>query len=107
MHVRLVKVSIAKSAAPCYSMDMVEVLHLPIGKNKTRLSVTLDIDTAHYIEDLAKNEDRTVSSMIAVLIKESLGNRKKVHHGFVRGAEYYKTATNSVDDKDETQDKEP
>jgi hypothetical protein len=75
-----------------------EVLHLPIGKNKTRLAVTLDLITAHSVEELAGKEKRSVSAMLAILVTEALENRKKSQHGFIRGAEYYKRVTESADD---------
>jgi len=56
---------------------IVEVLHLPIGKNKTRLTTTVDVDIAENVEDLAEKENRTVSAMLAILIKEALDNRNK------------------------------
>jgi hypothetical protein len=50
------------------------VLHLPVGKNKTRLTVTLESSTAQCIEGLAEKENRTVSAMAAILITEALTN---------------------------------
>ena len=78
---------------------LMEVLHLPIGKNKTRLAVTLDITTAKSVEGLAEEEKRSVSAMLAILVTEALENRDKKQHGFVRGAEYYKRATESAENK--------
>jgi predicted transcriptional regulator len=66
------------------------VLHLPIGKDKTRINVTLSKDTAKSVETLAENEKRTVSAMMAILVEEALDNRNKNKHGFIRGADYYK-----------------
>ena len=63
---------------------------MPISKNKTRLAVTLDLPTAQLVEELAENEKRSVSAMLAVLITEALDNRDKSKHAFVHGAEYYK-----------------
>jgi hypothetical protein len=67
-----------------------EVLHLPIGKDKTRIAVTLVKDTAKSVEELAEHEKRTVSAMMAILVEEALNIRNKNKYGFVRGAEYYK-----------------
>ena len=50
---------------------------MPIGKNKTRLTTTVDVDIAENVEDLAEKENRTVSAMLAILIKEALDNRNK------------------------------
>ena len=64
---------------------------MPISKNKTRLAVTLDLQTAQLVEELAEKDKRSVSAMLAVLITEALENRDKSKHAFVRGAEYYKS----------------
>ena len=82
--------------------QITEVLHLPIGKNKTRLAVTVEIGVAQKVEELAEKEERTISAMLAILVKEALENRNKSRGGFVRGAEYYKRATDSPDDTDKT-----
>ena len=72
---------------------------MPISKNKTRLAVTLDLQTAQLVEELAKKEQRSGSAMLAILITEALENRKKLNTGgFVRSAEYYKRVSESVDD---------
>jgi hypothetical protein len=81
-----------------------EVLRLPIGKNKTRLAVTLEIITAEQVEKLAKTEKRSVSAMLAILITEALDNRKKVQYGFVRGADYYKCIMENKKNVEDTLD---
>ena len=65
---------------------------MAIGKDKKRLAVTLDADTAKCVEEMAKNENRSSSAMLAILVGESLKNRSKTWHAFVRGAYYYKSA---------------
>ena len=77
---------------------------MPIGKNKTRLAVTLDLSTAKNIEDMAEKEKRTVSAMLAILINEALDKRNKSQHGFIRGADYYKTVIDSKRIQDENAD---
>ena len=79
-------------------IKLMEVLHLPIGKNKTRLAVTLDLDTAKIIEEMAENEKRSGSAMLAILISEALETRKKAKYGFVRSTEYYRSVTDNADD---------
>ena len=74
---------------------------MPIGKNKTRLTATVEVGIAQSVEDLADKENRTVSAMLAILIKEALDNRNKTQHGFIRGAEYYKCVTESAEDETE------
>ena len=83
-----------------------EVLHLPIGKNKTRLAVALDIGTAQAIKDMAAKEKRSASAMLAILIAEALENRKKPQqqHAFIRGAEYNARAMARRDNKEESPD---
>ena len=70
---------------------------MPIGKNKTRLAVTLDLPTAQLVEELAEKEKRSISAMLAILVSEALENRGKAQHGFLRGAEYYKRVTENID----------
>ena len=77
---------------------------MPIGKNKTRLAVTLDLSTAKNIEDMAEKDKRTVSAMLAILINEASDKRNKSQYGFIRGADYYKTVIDSKRVKDENAD---
>ena len=70
---------------------------MPIGKNKTRLAVTLDLSTANRVEGLAETEKRSISAMLAILIDEALTNRNKTQNGFIRGSDYYKRAADDSD----------
>lgn len=38
--------------------------------NKEKLSITLDIEVFQFVQELADKEDRSVSSMINVLLKK-------------------------------------
>jgi predicted transcriptional regulator len=74
------------------------VLLLPLGKNKVRRGVSLDVNTAHRVDELATAEKRSGSAMLAILISEALECRSKTQHGFVRGAEYYQKVAVKNDD---------
>ena len=77
---------------------------MPIGKNKTRLTVTLDKSTAQDIEDMAAKEKRSGSAMLAILIDEALHNRKRSQNAYIRGPEYYAQVFDRVEQKDENPD---
>ena len=78
---------IDKSDALCHTNR--EVVELPVGKDNTRLVITVSKEKAKQIEGLADQEKRSVSAMTAVLIEEALYGRDRDRHAYVRGAEYY------------------
>ena len=47
-----------------------EVVHMVRQFNKEKLSITLDHDIYEKVENLAEKEDRSVSSMINVILRE-------------------------------------
>ncbi|MFA6843829.1 MAG: hypothetical protein WCR33_05480 [Bacilli bacterium] len=49
-----------------------------IGKNKARIAVTLTKEEIQKIEDLAKNDKRSISSMAAILIERGLETYNKI-----------------------------
>jgi len=63
---------------PCYNTYIKkEVVKLPVSENNTRLAATVDKETFEEIKKLSQQEFRTISSMIAILLKEALQARKK------------------------------
>jgi hypothetical protein len=59
-----------------YTVFQKEVQLLPVSLKNARVATTLDKDTLRKVAKLSEIEDRTVSSMIAVLVKEALRNRE-------------------------------
>lgn len=45
--------------------------------NKEKLSITLDIEVFEYISDLATKDDRSVSSMINVILRNHMKESKE------------------------------
>ena len=62
---------------------------MPVGKDNKRLVVTVSKEIAKQVEELAREEKRSVSAMSALLIDEALSRRDKNQHAYIRGADYY------------------
>ncbi|NJJ38570.1 toxin-antitoxin system protein [Paenibacillus apii] len=45
--------------------------------NKEKLSITLDVDVFEFVGELAEKDDRSVSSMINVILRNHMNDVKK------------------------------
>ncbi|SDN27697.1 endonuclease NucS domain-containing protein [Paenibacillus jilunlii] len=54
-----------------------DVEYVPNPDSKVKVSVTLDLDVAAYISELAEKDDRSVSSMINVILRNHMKDSKE------------------------------
>jgi hypothetical protein len=45
--------------------------------NKEKLSITLDVDVFEFVSEAAEKDDRSVSSMINVILRNAMKDSKK------------------------------